>query len=107
MSEPIPPQQIQIKVNDDVLKGVYANIMQVAHTPEEFILDFMNIIPPTGSLNARVIISPGHMKRIVSALQENLKRYEEQFGAVKLAETPETPAATTSTKNHKFGFRTE
>src|ERR1700722_8872933 len=98
MSEPIPPQQIQIKVNDEVAKGVYANIMQVAHTPEEFILDFMNIIPPAGSLNARVIIAPAHLKRIVLALQENLKRYEEQFGQIKMAENSNTPAATSTAK---------
>lgn len=90
-------QQMQVKVTDEVLKGVYSNMMQVAHTPEEFILDFMNIVPPAGILNARVIIAPAHMKRIAAALEDNLKRYEEQYGKIKVSEGPEK----------KFGFRTE
>jgi hypothetical protein len=48
-------QQVQIKVTDEVLKGAYANMVQVAHTQEEFILDFMNLFPPSGILNARVV----------------------------------------------------
>lgn len=90
-------QQMQVKVSDDILKGVYANMVQVGHTAEEFILDFMNIFPPTGIVAARVIVSPSHMKRFVAALQENLKRYEGQFGSIKAAEGP----------SHKVGFRTE
>jgi hypothetical protein len=34
-------------------------------------------------------MSPGHVKRVISALQENMKRYEEKFGKIKEAETPE------------------
>jgi Protein of unknown function (DUF3467) len=90
-------QQIQVKISDDVLKGVYANMVQVGHGPEEFVLDFMNIFPPSGIVSARIILSPGHMKRVVSAMQENLKKYEEQFGSIKSSDQPE----------HKIGFRTE
>ncbi len=90
-------QQMQVKVSDDVLKGVYANMVQVGHTPEEFILDFMSLFPPAGIVSSRVIVSPAHVKRIIAALQDNLKKYEEQFGTVKSAEVPE----------RKIGFRTE
>ncbi|MDR3642308.1 MAG: DUF3467 domain-containing protein [Candidatus Doudnabacteria bacterium] len=90
-------QQIQVKISDEVLKGVYANMVQVGHGPEEFILDFMNIFPPSGIISARVILSPGHMKRVVAAMEENLKNYEKQFGQIKMSEQPE----------HKIGFRTE
>ncbi len=90
-------QQIQVKVTDEILKGVYANMVQVGHTQEEFILDFMNLFPPAGAVTARVIVSPGHMKRIAAAIAENLKRFEEQFGAIKPSEAPQ----------HKIGFRTE
>ncbi len=90
-------QQIQVKVTDEVLKGVYANMVQVSHTPEEFLLDFMNLFPPSGILTSRVIVSPAHMKRILAALQENLKRYEDQFGSIKSSDAPA----------HQVGFRTE
>jgi uncharacterized protein DUF3467 len=83
------PANIQVKLTDDILGGVYSNSMQVTHTREEFVLDFMSIFPPAGKVNARVIISPGHMKRIILALQDNLRKYEAQFGAIH--EAPEPP----------------
>jgi hypothetical protein len=83
--------QIQIKATDEKLKGEYANLMQVLHTKEEFVLDFLNVFPPTGTLNARVIVSPGHMKRMIVALTENMKRYESQFGSVTPSDAPQNP----------------
>lgn len=80
--------QIQIKASDEILKGVYSNMATVSHTQEEFILDFLNVFPPAGTLNSRVIVSPGHMKRIVAALADNLAKYEKQFGAVKPSDAP-------------------
>lgn len=80
--------QIQIKASDDKVKGEYANMMQVMHTQEEFVVDFLNVFPPAGTLNSRVIVSPGHMKRIVAALADNLAKYEKQFGAVKPSDAP-------------------
>jgi hypothetical protein len=88
MSQPPPGNSIPVKLTDDVLGGVYSNSMQVTHTREEFVLDFMSIFPPAGKVNARVIISPGHMKRIILALQENLRRYETQFGPIVQAPEP-------------------
>lgn len=90
MTEQPKQQQIQIKASDEKVKGEYANMMQVMHTQEEFVLDFLNIFPPAGTLNSRVIVSPGHMKRIVAALADNFAKYEAQFGAVKPSEAPTT-----------------
>ena len=90
------PQQIQVKVTDEVLKGVYANLAQIAHTKEEFVIDFMSMMPPQGIVNARVYLSPAHAKRLANALLDNVKKYEEQFG--KLDET--TQAAP------EIGFKT-
>lgn len=88
MNEQKKQQQIQIKAQDKDLKGVYSNLMQIAHTQEEFILDFFTVTPPLGVLASRVIMSPGHVKRMIGALQENLGRYEQQFGSVTPAEKP-------------------
>ncbi|MBT3356062.1 DUF3467 domain-containing protein [bacterium] len=76
-------QQIQIKANDEDLKGKYSNTVQMMHTKEEFVLDFLNIFPPTGTLNSRVIVSPSHFKRMTAAMSDNLKKYEEKFGKIK------------------------
>lgn len=88
MPEQVPSNQIQIKASDDHLKGEYANVTQVLHTKEEFVLDFLNVFPPTGTLNARIIVSPGHFKRMLLAMQDNLGKYEAQFGAVAVSEAP-------------------
>jgi len=86
----VPGKQIQIKAKDEVLEGKYANIAQVAHTKEEFVLDFMSVFPPAGTLNSRVIMSPGHFKRMIAAMQDNLQKYEQKFGSITKADEPET-----------------
>lgn len=83
-------QQIQIKASDEALRGVYSNMAHISHTGEEFVVDFMNILGMNGTLNARVIVSPSHMKRLVAALADNLAKYEKQFGAVKASDAPTT-----------------
>lgn len=87
MNQP-QPQQIQIKADDATLKGVYANGLQIAHSREEVTMDYFNLMPPHGQLVARVIVSPGHAKRIIAALTENLKKYEQQFGKIEPATSP-------------------
>lgn len=91
-------QQIQIKINDDKLQGFYSNLMQVIHTKEEFIFDFMNVVGQQGIVGSRVIVSPGHLKRILAALNENLGRYEQQFGTINEGE---------SQSKSDFGFKTQ
>ncbi len=81
-------QQIQIKITDDIAKGVYSNAMEVKHNKDEFCLDFMNIFPPIGAMTARIIVSPGHIKRMIGVLQENLEKYEKNFGSISEAEEP-------------------
>jgi len=92
MAEKPAKQEVKVAFPENLRGGVYANNMMVAHTKEEFILDFMMISPPVGSVTARVVISPGHMKRMLSALKLNLERYESKFG--KLAEAAEPPKPT-------------
>ena len=72
----------------ELIGGVYSNNMAVSHTREEFIMDFLMIAPPSGAVNARVIVSPSHIKRIIKALDENMTRYEEKFGTVQTAAPP-------------------
>lgn len=88
--QPNPNQQLNIKIDDKTLKGVYANAMGVSHSKEEFVLDFMNIYPwqRTGVVTARVITSPGHIKRIYRALEDNLKKYEDKHGKIEEAKAP-------------------
>jgi hypothetical protein len=82
-----PGSGINVKITDDELKGRYSNLLRITHTREEFILDFINLVPPQGIVTARVVTSPGHLKRIVRALSANLERYEKMFGVVE--DTPD------------------
>ena len=82
-------QKINIKVKDDDLKGKYSNLMQITHAKEEFVMDFFLNLPPEGIMVSRVLVSPGHAKRIQAALQENIKRYEDKFGKIQETENPD------------------
>ena len=85
-----PDSGVEIKISDQELQGRYSNLLRITHTREEFFLDFIQLAPPQGVVTARVVTSPGHLKRIVRALAANLSRYEEAFGPV--AEADEPPA---------------
>ena len=75
-------ETIKITLPEDIMRGVYANAMSVSHTKEEFLLDFLNLFQPQGIVNARVIMSPSHFKRVITTLSENLKKYEDEYGEV-------------------------
>jgi hypothetical protein len=89
MTEQPAKKEIKITFPESLRGGAYANSMFATHTRDEFVLDFVMMAPPAGTVTARVITSPGHMKRMVSALSENLKKYEAKFG--KIAQAPEPP----------------
>ncbi len=81
--------RIEIKLPENLAGGVYANNMVVTHTREEFVLDFLAVFhPKAGVVASRVVLSPGHLKRVVRALSENLSRYEEQHGVLQEAASP-------------------
>jgi len=81
--------QLSVQIDTQIGVGVYSNMMMISHRREEFILDFLFVQPqrtsqgqPIANLRSRVITSPEHTKRIVRALQENIRRYEEAFGPI-------------------------
>jgi len=96
-NNPNQAQEIQVQMPPEVQRGTYANQLLVAHSPEEFILDFILATPPAGVVNSRVIVSPAHAKRIVAALQDNITRYEATYGEIEvnpLANMPQTQVQT-------------
>ena len=83
------PVEVQVTFPEHLKGGVYSNNMVVTHTREEFILDFLMVSPPAGTVTARVILSPGHARRVAAALAENVRKYEAAFGAIPAAEAPQ------------------
>ena len=85
MTNPPPKNvNIQIQADDATKEGAYANLAMIAHSPEEFVLDFIFIVPnpPYGKLKSRVVMSAAHAKRFVRALAENVAKYELQYGTI-------------------------
>ncbi len=77
--------QINIELPEDVAEGIYSNLAIISHSHAEFVIDFVKILPgvPKGKVKARIILTPEHAKRLLEALQENIKKYEENFGKIK------------------------
>ncbi len=82
------PNEIRVEFPKELIGGAYSNNMAVSHTREEFIMDFLMLAPPSGAVTGRIIVSPGHIKRIVKALSDNISLYEEKFGVIQTAEEP-------------------
>ena|SRR5690606_33956138 len=78
-------QNIDIEINDQVAEGIYSNLAVINHSPTEFVVDFIQLMPgvPKAKVKSRIILTPHHAKRLVNALAENVRRYESQFGEVK------------------------
>ena len=77
--------QINIELKEEVAQGTYSNLAIISHSSSEFILDFVRIMPgiPKAEVKSRIILTPEHAKRLLQALQENVVRYEQQFGDIK------------------------
>jgi hypothetical protein len=80
--------QIQIKIDEDMAQGAYANFALVNHTDAEFTLDFAYVQPqaPQAKVRARIITSPKHAKRLLQALQDNLAKYEAKHGVIQASQ---------------------
>ena len=81
---PNPAPSLSIELAEEVAEGVYSNLVMIAHSPEEFILDFIRVMPgvPKARVKSRVVVTPGHAKRLLAALADNVQRYEAQHGDI-------------------------
>jgi hypothetical protein len=81
---PATTNQLNIELSDSVAEGVYSNLVMISHSPEEFILDFIRVMPgvPQARVKSRIIITPQHAKRLLGALSENIDRYENAHGEI-------------------------
>jgi hypothetical protein len=77
--------QINIELSDEVAQGTYSNLAIISHSSSEFIVDFIRIMPgvPKASVKSRVILTPEHAVRLLAALQDNVAKYEKQFGPIR------------------------
>ncbi|MDH6355416.1 hypothetical protein M2132_001758 [Dysgonomonas sp. PH5-45] len=78
--------QIQIELNDEIAQGTYSNLAIIAHSSSEFIIDFVRVMPgvPKAKVKSRIILTPEHAKRLLFALNDNIVKYENQNGTIKV-----------------------
>lgn len=78
--------QFQIELPQDKAQGEYANFAIITHSSSDFVVDFARVLPgvPKAQVSSRVILAPEHAKRLLMALQENIVRYEKEFGAIRI-----------------------
>ncbi len=79
-------QQMEIELKEDEATGTYSNLAMITHSPSEFILDFIAVMPgvPKAKVVKRMILTPDHAKRLAGALQDNVNRYEQEHGEIKI-----------------------
>ncbi len=87
MSDQPKPGELQINADPETARGVYSNLVLIQHTREEFVLDFLANLPGNTQLQTRVILTPEHAKRLLSALKENIDRFESGSGGFQSANT--------------------
>lgn len=80
--------QLQIELKEEVAQGTYANLAIITHSTSEFIVDFIRVMPglPKAGVQSRIVLTPEHAKRLMYALQENVAKYERNFGLIRMPE---------------------
>ncbi|MDD6103239.1 MAG: DUF3467 domain-containing protein [Bacteroidales bacterium] len=78
-------KELGIEVPKEVATGTYANLAIISHSSSEFIIDFARILPamPKAILSSRVIMTPENAKQLLIALNDNIKKFESQFGEIR------------------------
>ncbi|MBP3230227.1 MAG: DUF3467 domain-containing protein [Prevotella sp.] len=87
--------QLQFELPQNVAQGEYANFAIITHSSSDFVIDFARVLPgvPKAQVKSRVILAPEHAKRLLMALQDNIMRYENEFGRIQIpSQEPRTIA---------------
>jgi hypothetical protein len=87
--QPGGKKQIKLHIPPD-LQAIYANLLLMSFTRNEFVLDFAQFLPPATRANvqSRVVTSPQHAKAMLQLLQRNIQRYEAQHGTIEMPQNP-------------------
>jgi len=83
-------QQVNIELGEKEAEGIYSNLAIITHSNAEFVIDFTRILPgiPKARVQARLIMTPLHIKLLMNALHDNIDKYERKFGEIKITADP-------------------
>lgn len=79
------PNQINIELSEEIADGIYSNLAIITHSPAEFVVDFVRMLPgtPKAKVKSRIILTPQHAKRLMKALIDNVNKFESVHGTIK------------------------
>ena len=85
--------QLNIELSEEIAEGNYSNLAIISHSPSEFVVDFIRVLPnvPKAKVKSRIILTPQHAKRLMMALKDNIQKFETQFGKIADTEMPVIP----------------
>lgn len=77
-------KKLNINLTPEMAEGTYVNLAIIAHSPSEFVIDFVRMMPGMDQANvkSRVVMTPDQAKKLLFALQNNVAQYEKQFGKI-------------------------
>ena len=84
MDEKKKKEGLNIELSEEIAEGNYSNLAIINHSPSEFVLDFIQMMPgvPKAKVKSRIILTPQHAKRLMKALNENVLKFEDQHGEI-------------------------
>lgn len=85
--------ELSLELRPEVATGTYSNLAIITHSHSEFIIDFAGMLPgmPKPNITNRIIMNPEHAKRLLIALQDNVKKYESNFGPIDMGVRQNAP----------------
>jgi hypothetical protein len=82
--------QLNIELSEEIAEGIYSNLAIITHSNSEFVFDFVRIMPgtPKAKVKSRIIITPEHAKRLLTALEDNIEKFEAANGRINAQKDP-------------------
>lgn len=93
MNQESEENKLNIELSEEVAEGIYSNLAIISHSNSEFVIDFIKVMPgmPKAKVKSRILMTPEHAKRLLSALQDNINKFEANHGKVKDIEAQGIP----------------
>jgi|MGYP000041439034 hypothetical protein bfra3_21033 len=88
MEQPQEARQFSIDLPEEIRKGQYSNLVLVAHSQSEFVLDFISLLPgpQQASVHSRQVLTPDNIKRLSRMLEQHIQGFEQEYGPIVLPE---------------------
>lgn len=78
--------QLNIELSEEIAEGIYSNLAIITHSNSEFVVDFIRVMPgvPKAKVKTRIVLTPEHAKRLLFALGDNIRKFEEINGNIEI-----------------------